>query len=328
MDTQENTIANITKKRNHDTLDKLQDYSQRPTKKTQYSLSDIMIQDLIDNITDIESIVNLPNDKYITHNYTMMKLCFLRKPLKELYNMVGIQHIKNDIFRLIVFFVLKQDKSVIEHKLHTIIEGYPGCGKSKLANIIAHIYSSIRLLSSKDIIYARRSDLIGEYLGHTAIKTQKVIDNSKHKILIIDENNIMSNYDKRDVFSKECISTLNKNLKDKQNDFTCIIVSDVNSNDSHRHINFTFSIKKYSNIELAKMFTNKLLHDGYDYSFTLNDISLFFQQNPLTYYGSDIDRLTFEVYLESSLRQFYAKSNTKNIILKDLHKAYKKLYSK
>ena len=44
---------------------------------------------------------------------------------------------------------------------------------------------------------ARRSDLIGEYVGHTAVKTQKVINESLGGVLFIDEAYSLGNDDKK-----------------------------------------------------------------------------------------------------------------------------------
>ena len=62
----------------------------------------------------------------------------------------------------------------------------------------------------------KRKDLIGEYLGHTAVKTQKVIDECKGGVLFIDEAYSLGNTDKKDTYSKECIDTINQNLTEKK----------------------------------------------------------------------------------------------------------------
>ena len=108
--------------------------------------------------------------------------------------------------------------------LHTIIEGPPGVGKTQLGKVLAKIYLSLGIIQSDKFRIASRKDFIGEYLGHTAIKTQKVIDSCMGGILFIDEAYSLGNGDtKKDSFSKECIDTLNQNLSENKGKFVCII---------------------------------------------------------------------------------------------------------
>ena len=54
--------------------------------------------------------------------------------------------------------------------MHTVIMGSPGCGKTEVSKILANIYISLGFLSKGHITFAKRSDMIAEYLGQTAIK--------------------------------------------------------------------------------------------------------------------------------------------------------------
>ena len=95
-----------------------------------------------------------------------------------------------------------------------------------VANILAKIFSKInkRSFSNKvKLITARRSDLIGEYLGQTTAKTQKVIDSALGGVLLIDEAYSLGNSEKRDSYAKECIDTINQNLTENGDKFICII---------------------------------------------------------------------------------------------------------
>ena len=62
--------------------------------------------------------------------------------------------------------------------------------------------------------YVKRSDLIGGYLGQTAMKTQKILDECRGGILIIDEAYSLGNPEGRDSYSKECIDTLTAYLSE------------------------------------------------------------------------------------------------------------------
>lgn len=62
----------------------------------------------------------------------------------------------------------------------------------------------------------KRSDMIAGYLGQSAIKTQKLLDEVEGGVLFIDEAYSLGSEDGRDSFSKEVIDTLNQNLSEKK----------------------------------------------------------------------------------------------------------------
>jgi hypothetical protein len=108
--------------------------------------------------------------------------------------------------------------------MHTVIEGPPGSGKTHLAHILAKIYCRMGYLETDKVHAVRRSDLIAQYLGQTAIKTQKAIDEAQGGVLLIDEAYSLGNPEGRDSFSKECIDTLNQNLSENKKNFICIVI--------------------------------------------------------------------------------------------------------
>ena len=64
--------------------------------------------------------------------------------------------------------------------LHMSLEGSPGCGKTKLAKIISKILTGLGILENDNIVYAKRTDLIGKFLGETGYKTQNIINNTSN----------------------------------------------------------------------------------------------------------------------------------------------------
>ena len=149
---------------------------------------------------------------YTRYNINLFKVARLIKPLQDLEKMIGMKGIKNDIFDILMYQLQEFDTN--KDMLHTIIEGEPGVGKTELTKIIARIYQKMGYLTNKTIKFVKRSDLIGGYLGQTAIKTQKVLDECKGGILIIDEAYSLGNPDGKDSYSKECIDTLTAYLSE------------------------------------------------------------------------------------------------------------------
>ena len=130
--------------------------------------------------------------------------------------------VKKNIIDHILFYLQKLDTG-LNNMLHTVIQGPPGTGKTELAKKISKIYLAMGILKNDTFKIVKRGDLIGKYLGHTSIKTQKVIDSCSGGVMFIDEAYSLGNVEGRDIYSKECIDTINQNLTENKSKFICII---------------------------------------------------------------------------------------------------------
>ena len=199
------------------------------------------------------------NKKY---NFDVMRLHSLIEPLTELKTLVGMEKVKQNIVNQIVFYLLKLDKKN-QNMMHTVIEGSPGVGKTTLGKILAKIYLKMGVVTRDYFKVVKRSDLIAEYVGQTAPKTQKVIDEAKGGVLFIDEAYSLGNPEKKDIFSKECLDTININLSEMKDNFVMIIAGYKDSLKSSffayndglmRRFPFRYSIDDYKGDELHKIF--------------------------------------------------------------------------
>ena len=199
------------------------------------------------------------NKKY---NFDVMRLHSLIEPLTELKKLVGMKKVKQNIVNQIVFYLLKLDKKN-HNMMHTVIEGSPGVGKTTLGKILAKIYLKMGVVTRDYFKVVKRSDLIAEYVGQTAPKTQKVIDDAKGGVLFIDEAYSLGNPEKKDIFSKECLDTININLSEMKDNFVMIIAGYKDSLKSSffayndglmRRFPFRYSIDDYKGDELHQIF--------------------------------------------------------------------------
>lgn len=141
--------------------------------------------------------------------------------LNELNGMIGMTSLKEQIVNQILFFM--QDLQEPGMFLHTVLYGPPGSGKTSCCHILAKIYSSMGILKTDKVVKAARSDLVGKYLGSTAIKTKEVLTSANGGILFLDEVYSLGNKEQTDSFSKECIDTINEYLSEHVDEFICII---------------------------------------------------------------------------------------------------------
>lgn len=253
-------------------------------------------------ITSIDDLIEL-GKKYhckknrVYYGINLRLLCNLVEPLTKLKNMIGMKNVKENMVNQIVFFLqgfnqkeacqecvdcvygLPCTKNMNDDMLHTIITGPPGVGKTEVGKILAHVYKAMGVLSKGHMHVATRSDLIGKYLGHTAVKTQEFINKCKGGVMFIDEAYSLGHSEGRDSFSKECLDTINQNLSENR-DLLVIIAGYADALDKcffsfndglKRRFTFRYDIKGYSAEELMEIFLYKVKKEGWGFEFDVQE---------------------------------------------------------
>ncbi|MDB5228361.1 MAG: ATPase central domain protein [Bacteroidota bacterium] len=154
----------------------------------------------------------------------------LEELLKELDELIGLENVKkhiHDQITYINFNKLRKEQGV-EHdhtiSLHSVAIGNPGTGKTTVMRLLGKIYNKLGLLSKGNVVEADRVDLVGEYIGQTAPKTQKKIEEARGGILFIDEAYSLArtNEDSRD-YGKEVIELLIREMSDGPGDIAIFV---------------------------------------------------------------------------------------------------------
>ena len=143
-------------------------------------------------IEKLEDFINLAKryddeyDKDVIYTLDFESLKKMLPSLEKLNNMIGLTNLKDKICHQILFYLQGLDDTN-KDMLHTVIQGDPGVGKTEIAKILGEIYASLGILSKGTFKSVKRADLIGGYLGQTATKTSKILEESKGGVLFIHE---------------------------------------------------------------------------------------------------------------------------------------------
>lgn len=297
-------------------------------------------------INDINDLIKLGKlydpDKKVRYNIDLFTLSKLVEPLEKLNSMIGLTNIKKNLVGQIIYHLQKLD-NVDDDMMHTVIQGSPGVGKTMLGHILGDIYFNMGIIKGNkkrgrngnnkyEFKVVKRSDLIGKYLGHTAVKTQKVIDSCKGGVLFIDEAYSLGNSEGRDSFSKECLDTLNQNLTENKGNLLCIIAGYKDALERcffsyneglSRRFTFRYTIDPYTEEELRLIFLKMVSDIGW--TVKEEDIPLkFFKDNYSCFknMAGDIETLIFNIKIEHAKRVFCKPNCRKIIKYEDIKKGF------
>ncbi|MEV3871873.1 AAA family ATPase [Streptomyces sp. NPDC049906] len=154
----------------------------------------------------------------------------LADALAELERMVGLDPVKRQVKALSAQLNMArlragQGLPVQPPKRHFVFSGPSGTGKTTVARILGRVFYALGLLGGDHLVEAQRADLVGEYLGQTAVKANELIDSAIGGVLFLDEAYALSNsgYGKGDAYGDEALQVLLKRAEDNRDHLVVIL---------------------------------------------------------------------------------------------------------
>ena len=133
-------------------------------------------------------------------------------PMEKLNTLIGLKEVKNAVQTYISF--VKMQTLRREHnypsvpiQLHSVFTGNPGTGKTTVAKIYAELLKECGMLKRGHLVVVGRADLISGYVGQSALKTKKKIQEALGGVLFIDEAYSLFRGNNQD-YGKEVVDTI------------------------------------------------------------------------------------------------------------------------
>jgi SpoVK/Ycf46/Vps4 family AAA+-type ATPase len=297
-------------------------------KKSSPDLIDDMATEIfkkLNNIYDIINLKNLANKFDFMSNNKFRKLYNIIPSLEELTTIVGMNNVKEKVFRSICYFLHDINEQNSNEMNHIMIMGPPGVGKTTIAKIMGSIYLKLGFLENDTFITATRSDLVAKYLGQTADKTQKVIDSALGGVLFIDEVYSLGCKEGRDSFAKECIDTINLNMSRTDRPWLLIVGGYKEEIEEsflafnkglERRFTIKLEINGYNETELLEILNSFIIQEKWELEDNaINEKDIKDNIDRFKYFGGDMRKL-FQLAKEN----YCVRSMKTSLTLNGLHK--------
>ena len=192
--------------------------------------------------------------------------------MKEIDKLIGMKKIKTELRNLSKYLNFNKRLEKINGitktlNLHMVFSGNAGTGKTTVARLLADILYNMGYIEERKITEITPKDLIGEYLGQTAPKARRTIENALGGVLFIDEAySLVSTSSSKSNYGSEAIVELLKCMEDYQDKLVIIFagyhdeMNDfINLNPGLKsRIRYYFDFEDYNEDELIYLKLNKL----------------------------------------------------------------------
>ena len=184
-----------------------------------------------------------------------------------------------------------------------------------LARIMAKILYNAGIIHENKLVEVEKKDLVGKYVGETALKTHDIIEKAMGGILFIDEAYSLTS-NRGSSYGTEAIDTLIKAMEDHKGEFVIIFAGykkemaefmEINSGILSR-IGYTFNFEDYTREELAQILDKKIEKSGLKLDDSCQNkiatLMNYFARVENIGNGRFVDKVFQEILLKHSKREF------------------------
>ena len=143
-----------------------------------------------------------------------------------LQEMVGLKKQKELVQQIVSSFAVQKRRSELDMdaqrpSMHMCFTGNPGSAKTTVARLLADILSKENILATGHFVECGRADLVGRYVGWTAVQAKEKFRAARGGILFIDEAYSLVD-DRSGSYGDEAINTIVQEMENHREDVIVI----------------------------------------------------------------------------------------------------------
>jgi probable Rubsico expression protein CbbX len=210
--------------------------------------------------------------------------------------LVGLRPVKKRIQEMASLLLVDQVRQRFgllstRPNLHMCFTGAPGVGKTTVGMRMAELLRRLGYLDQGHLVAATRNDLVGEYIGHTAPKTTKLLARAKGGVLFIDEAYYLHRADSEKDYGQEAVEILLQAMENDRDNLVVILAGYKDRMDAFFESNPGMSSRIAHHLDFADYELDELESIGK------------LMLKPDSYYLSEDAEATFREYLKRRMQQ-------------------------
>lgn len=188
--------------------------------------------------------------------------------LSQLDELIGMKSVKSAVRQLCHTILNNQKRkelgiSTENPKIHIVLTGNPGTGKTTVSRILGKLFFAMKLLPSDKVIEIDGLGLTAGYVGQTKDKVNELCDKAMGGVLFIDEAYYLSGSEGgSNSYGSEAVGTLLKRMEDDRGKFIIIAAGYQNEMQNFLKMNpglesrfeHKIHIEDYTDSELCQIF--------------------------------------------------------------------------
>ena len=186
--------------------------------------------------------------------------------LAMLNELIGMEVVKKSVVDLCQSILNNQKRKALgltaeNPKIHLVLTGNPGTGKTTVARILGKLFHAMQLLPSDKVIETAGLDMTAGYVGQTKDKVNELCDKAMGGVLFIDEAYYLAGQDgNANSFGSEAVGTLLKRMEDDRGKFVVIVAGYQNEMQNFLRMNPGLDSRFEHKIHIEDYSTDELFH--------------------------------------------------------------------